>query len=410
MLNNTSGKKSFSIVLIIGLLVIFFLMEMFFRSCSGPQRVSLRKFSEQEIAPYKIYLQNNYQNPQDYVIGHFIREGRDVLFLGDTYSFKQNVNFVKDLIPLLYENGIYNLGLDCALYRDQGQVDQLLTQKDYNEKGVYKLLFNRFILWGYQEYADLFGAAWLFNQRLAPNQKPFRILALNVKENWQHIQQEKDQNDPAIIQKVYAEGLPDNYIVDVLQKEVIEKHEQALVYVNLQHAMLHYTNKEIEAQYQKLGFTYQGSAARQLYEQIGDRCSSVFFHVPWPGRSNPQQPTHPAEGYFSFLIGELPPGNQVAGFDIKGSPFARIHLVSSFFAESKSEIFLKDLCDGYIIQGPFNLYVPTTPIPDFINPENIEEAKANFPGPKNGTITPEGLNLEIAENVKKLGEMIQLFE
>jgi hypothetical protein len=46
-----------------------------------------------------------------------------------------------------------------------------------------------------------------------------------MKENWQYIQKEKDQENPEIIKKVYAEGLPDDYMLGIIQNELLSKNE-----------------------------------------------------------------------------------------------------------------------------------------------------------------------------------------
>jgi hypothetical protein len=159
-----------------------------------------------------------------------------------------------------------------------------------------------------------------------------------------------------------------------------------------------------------LGFKYKGAVAKQLYELIGERCGTVFFNVPWPGRSNPGKPVYPAEGYIASLLSALPQEQQSAGFDVTDSPFGRILLQESFFAEGKDKVYLKDLCSGFLVINPIKQYVPATTIPGFINAENLAAAQLNFPGPKKEALTIDKLNAEIENNVKQLSKMLTLFE
>lgn len=46
----------------------------------------------------------------------------------------------------------YTLGIEFAQRKDQELIDSVVTGKTYNEHLARTILFNFFVLWGYQEY------------------------------------------------------------------------------------------------------------------------------------------------------------------------------------------------------------------------------------------------------------------
>ena len=49
----------------------------------------------------------------------------DIVFLGEFFKIRQNVQLVAALIPRLYAAGVRNLGIEYALSDDQEEIDAL---------------------------------------------------------------------------------------------------------------------------------------------------------------------------------------------------------------------------------------------------------------------------------------------
>ena len=51
--------------------------------------------------------------------------------------------------------------------------------------------------WGYQEYIDLYKAAWQLNHGLPAGAPPFRVVGLNVRQYWESLKTEQGPEGPA---------------------------------------------------------------------------------------------------------------------------------------------------------------------------------------------------------------------
>ena len=79
----------------------------------------------------KQYLVANQLPPVDYVINKFV--DHDVVFLGEHHRIKDHSVLVQELVPHLYENGIYTLATEFACAAQQNMIDSLLNGEAYDE-------------------------------------------------------------------------------------------------------------------------------------------------------------------------------------------------------------------------------------------------------------------------------------
>lgn len=77
------------------------------------------------------------------------------------------------MIPKLYANGIYMLGMEFGAYEDQKQLDSLINAPRYNENLARQLMFNYNTRWAIVEYMNLYKAAWEWNHSLPEQAKSF---------------------------------------------------------------------------------------------------------------------------------------------------------------------------------------------------------------------------------------------
>ena len=89
---------------------LIFLIIISFAFCNSYEKQNIKS------NPLLSYLESNYEKPNDYVIRKF--KDHDVIFIGEYHYIKEQVDFVKNLIPDLYKNGIYNLGTEFIRYSD----------------------------------------------------------------------------------------------------------------------------------------------------------------------------------------------------------------------------------------------------------------------------------------------------
>jgi hypothetical protein len=93
-------------------------------SCS-PSKEPLPSLDLDLKAKLTQYIIEHHKTPEEYVVGKFTTH--DIVFLGEYHRIKHDVELVHNLIPLLYENGVYNLGIEFANYIDQADIDRLIT-------------------------------------------------------------------------------------------------------------------------------------------------------------------------------------------------------------------------------------------------------------------------------------------
>ena len=110
------------------------------------------------------YLQQHWTTPEDYVISKF--RDHDVVFLGERHKIRHDTVLVQDLIPRLYAAGVYNLGIEFGANEFQDRVDRLINAENYDEDLARWLMFHHYVMWGFQEYMDLYRAAWKLNRSL----------------------------------------------------------------------------------------------------------------------------------------------------------------------------------------------------------------------------------------------------
>jgi uncharacterized iron-regulated protein len=104
------------------------------------------------------YLNTHWKSPEDYVIDKF--SDHDIVIIGEVHGVKHDVELIHHLIPRLYKNGIYNLGIEFGSYEYQNKVDELINGKVYDENLARWILFKNNPIWGYKEYMDIYREAW----------------------------------------------------------------------------------------------------------------------------------------------------------------------------------------------------------------------------------------------------------
>jgi hypothetical protein len=87
-----------------------------------------------------------------------------------------------------------------------------------------------------------------------------------------------------------------------------------------------------------------------------------------------------------------------AGFDIRGTPFGQLRDSISIYCRGYTNFTLAQFCDGYIFEKPLSEYEGVTPIPDFVNEKNLEQARAQSPNPRLRQAPMEMFNRGVADD------------
>ncbi|HVO40922.1 MAG TPA: hypothetical protein VMV03_17965 [Spirochaetia bacterium] len=348
----------------------------------------------------------NALSPREYVARTLARH--DIVFLGELPKIRQDVQFVSSLVPRLAAAGVFNLGVEYALSDDQDRIDALLTAAAWDEGRARSIMFDWVVTWGYQEYIDIFHAAWTVNHGRPAGTRPFRIVGLSPRENWQYLTSEKDAHDPAAVAKIFQNGIPDEHMAKVIDRELIRRGEKALIFCNVQHAFTAYRNREYEKSAADLKLSETRRAGAIVYSEIGSRAFTIAIHSPWPDPGSRSGLTWAADGAVDALIDALPPEKKSAGFDTSG-PLGALPVTRGYRSASGGPLVFRDLFDGYVILGPLADYRPVTPISDFVRPEDAAQALERFPGPKPASLTAEQANKAIADDAAALDGLLAQF-
>ncbi len=320
------------------------------------------------------YLKEHFQAPEEFILSKF--DHHDIVFLGEMHRARHDPELVQRLIPLLYRNGIYNLGMEFACYRDQPVIDSLLAAPRYDQAMVNRILFNFLITRGFHEYADIFEAAWQLNRSLPDSAPKFRVVGLNAFTDYSHVHKEEDLRNREIMAKVHPDGYGDEVMAKVVLKEFVEKHKKALIYCGLHHAFTRYQQPLYNRRKKTFERFINNRAGNIVYRAIGDRAITLCLHEPWfsaQGWAAPQ--VYPVDGIIDALMHKLGPKYYPVGFNTRGTPFGQLPGESGLYKYGYNDFKLSDLCDGYIFIKPLYQFRNVRHIHGFINESNVELAR-----------------------------------
>ena len=324
---------------------------------------------EQELTAY---LKAHFQSPEAYIINKF--RDHDIVFLGEAHRIRHDVLLVQRMIPILYRNGIHNLGMEFACRRDQPLIDSLLNAPQYDPAVANRILFNGSIYWNYREYADIFKVAWELNHSLPDSAIKFRVVGLNAFTDWSYVHSTADLRNPEIMAKVSPEGSGDRVMGETVLNVFVNHHQKALIYSGLHHAFTRYRQPRLR-DHKVVGY-WDDRMGNIVYQAIGDRACTICLHHWWWSARNPSQEfVYPADGIIDTLFHKLGPDYYPVGFDTRATPFGKLTGKSSIYHYGHPNFTLSDLCDGYIFTKPFSEYRGVHHIHGFINEGNMELAR-----------------------------------
>jgi len=291
------------------------------------------------------------------------------------------------LIPLLYQAGVHTLATEFARRVDQSDIDRLLAAPTYDEGLARSIVFRHNPVWGYQEYIDVFKAAWTLNHSLPKGSPRFRILGLMNSPDWSLVENDRDRQDGRIMERVWHGETEKDWSAALL-KEVVSRGGKALVHCGAHHSFTRYRQPVVrDGQFIRFGDVRMGN---YLDEAIGDRAFSVCLHRPWPSaKGYAAPPVLPADGYIDAAMCGLAKGERRVGFDVTGSPFAALPGELSVYKFGYEHFTLGAICDGYIYDRSFEEFEEVTPIRGFVDEGNLASARVLSDEPSMRHATPK---------------------
>lgn len=318
------------------------------------------------------YLKIKGISPEDYVVSKF--KDHDIVFIGEHHFIKHDVEFVQSLIPVLYRNGITDLGIEFGCYELQAQADALLTAEAYDENVARRLMFKWASYWPYVEYLDLYKKAWELNRSLPRDAPKFRIVSLDYRSRWDLL---SETMTPVLWKAVLFDGTRDSHMARIVMKEFVGKGRKALVYAGQHHAFTRFHAPVFDRETKKLIRLNKKAMGNLVYRAIRGRAFNICLHYPWTTVNGPKAYDYPLDGAIDGVMQEFEARR--AGFDIAGSPFGRLGDRDAEYAQGRKRFVFSDFCDGYIFLRPFSEYEGCTLDSLFITKENLAEAVAFLP-------------------------------
>ncbi len=320
------------------------------------------------------WLRNKALSPDKYIIEKF--HNHDVVLLGESHIVKENLLFVQDMIPLLYQNGIYNLGMEFGASEFQKELDDLVNSAEYNEEKARAIMFAYNVAWGFREYLDVYKAAWKLNHSVPAGARKFRILNLSYVFDWEKFNGERT---PESMKLVFNKGTADKYRAEIIEKEIITKNEKILVLVGTPHAYTRYGSPYFKYNgdnFCDYDFDWLGN---RLYKKYPEKVFNIILHQAFTQKENNNYfLVSPCEGAIERLMKEN--ANKPAGFDLINTPVGKLP-DNSMNSMCYEKFTLEQYFDGYIFLEPLRELEGCTVIDDFVNERNFEYALKNFPDP-----------------------------
>ncbi len=336
------------------------------------------------------YMAKHSRSPEDYVIDKF--KANDVVLFGEHHLVRQNLLFVQQLVPALYKNGIYTIGMEFGASEMQDKLDQLVNAEVYDEALAREIMYAYNVTWAYQEYIDVYKAAWKLNRSLPPAARKFRILNLSYIYHWERF----TGRNPESMKAMFPKGTADKYRAEIIEKEIFAKNEKLLALVGTPHAYTRYGS----AFYKYNGDNFydydRDWLGNRLLRNHPGKVFNILLHQDFTKKvGGAYVPVSPADGAIEKLMEAM--GNKPAGFDLLNTPVGKLP-DTSLHAVGYEGFTLDQFFDGYIFLEPLRKLQGCTVIEGFVTEKNLQHTLEQFPDP------------DWHESVKTLEDVIEFIQ
>ena len=328
----------------------------------------------QQSSELLAYLNGNSINPKDYIIQKF--KTQDIVLLGEDHGVQQNLLFVQSLIPALYAQGVFHIGMEFGASEDQALLDSLISAPAYSEDVARRIMFHYNVAWAFLEYRDVYKKAWEFNRTLPSGARKFRIINLSYHFNWEGFEAPRTPENMAL---VFHKGTADKYRAELIEKEIFSKGEKMLALVGTPHAYTKYANGQLLYNNDNFCSYDNNWLGNRLLRNHPGKVFNILLHQPFPNKYG-RQPylLSPAHGTIEEAMQQLK--NQPLAFDLFSAPATALR-DDSYYSICYPDFTLVQFFDGYIFLAPINELKNCTIDEDFITAANIDQALKESPDP-----------------------------
>lgn len=325
-------------------------------SSSSP-RASASGGPSREFSELLEHWRSHQMPPLEYLAGKF-RDQRWVI-VGEFHRVRHDVQLIASLVPTLHATtDVRHLALEFLCRDDTTEANRLVGADAYDRGEIIDFFREQFPGWAYEEYLEIFRAAWASNRRRAGDRGAFRLVGLNPCIDWEIVNY---GTDPATVAAERSkQERYDEIMAEALEESVLRPGHKALVYIGIAHA----TGKFAEY---RMGTEQQLVRMGNLVyrEPYREHMFFVALHAPFYDHGS-QRDIYPFDGVLDELM--LSFGKDI-GFDVVGTPFEDlVHTQRSRYAITAYSF--GELYDGYVMfRTPIKEYVGVTCIEDWVEDE-----------------------------------------
>ncbi len=240
------------------------------------------------------------------------------------------------------------MGVEFGAFEMQAKVDSLINADKYNDDVARDIMYYYHAGWAYNEYMDLYKAAWKLNKSLPKGAKKFRIVNLSYQFDWGSF---VGPRTPKSLAKVFKNGPPDSFRAKIVQNEVIARKEKILLIVGVPHAFTKYQMPLLDVNSDTFCDFDNNMLGNKLYKNYSEKIFTILFHSPFYNLTNkPPYILSPANGAVEKIMTQR--NNLPAGFDLNESPMGMLK-DSSRYSMCYNDFRLGNFFDGYVFIRPF---------------------------------------------------------
>lgn len=361
------------------LVALLFLLLIVYIGFNTPLTPSVKKLSPQERQTYTTYLETHLSEPQQFIAEKFDRY--DVVLLGEMHWKKQDVDFVRQLIPYLYRTKhVTVFAWEFGASDLQSEADALVNAPIFDRKRAIAFMRRSLFSWDFEEYLQIVQTIWEVNHSTLDGQPKIRFLQLGSDYNPRKLY----SSDPAVRGQEAMRYSYDQKMGRIVERQVLQKHAKALWYSGLHHAFTRY--RQPLAFFLKMGGMRGGS---YLYQRYPERIYLAQLSMPFFDRLLLARLSVPAA--FGHRVAYVPPFRGI--FDQVYREYRKPFAVdaNSIFGDVRDRhsyysidrwngLSLRDMSDGYIVLCATDEIQPVSLIHDWVTSDaELNEVRSLLP-------------------------------
>jgi hypothetical protein len=281
--------------------------------------------------------------PVDYLID--FAGNHQVTIVGESHGIIQYLDFLNESIYDLYHKaGIRVLALECCHSNQDADIQNLLADEVFDTKLALKITRKgAWHAWGYKRHWDVLETVWRLNRSLPDDSDPMRIVGIFPPCELISFRMTKEGHLYRFFRAL--DDLPwilmhDAHYARRVERQAFKEMRRTLVWVGASHAIKCCSHQVVYKDTVKNHFRM----CSMLFGRYGDQVGTILLH---------------GDNFFPTIAKLIEMSTSEtkknrAGFDITGSPLAKIEDDFARYVRSKMNLPFKAYFSGYIILAPLD--------------------------------------------------------